>query len=54
MRNEADAQGAYTMDHSASVFLTDPQGRLLALIGPPHVPEEMAERLRQIRRLTGG
>jgi protein SCO1 len=32
----------YTMDHSASIFLIDPQGRLAAIFSTPHDPTMMA------------
>lgn len=33
----------YLVDHSASILLIDPQGRLAALFSVPHVPRGMAE-----------
>ncbi len=32
----------YTLDHSASIYLIDPQGRLAALFSTPHDPAAMA------------
>ncbi len=32
----------YLVDHSASILLIDPQGRLSALFSPPHDPSDMA------------
>jgi protein SCO1/2 len=32
----------YTMDHSASIYLIDPAGRLAAIFSPPHDPSVMA------------
>jgi protein SCO1/2 len=32
----------YTMDHSASIYLIDPAGRLAAIFSPPHDPFMMA------------
>ncbi len=40
---------AYLMDHTASVVLTDPQGRLHALFGAPHVAESIAHDFQAIR-----
>jgi protein SCO1/2 len=38
----------YTVDHSASVFLIDPNGALRALFSPPHQPQAIAEDYRRI------
>ena len=35
----------YTVDHSASVFLTDPKGRLYGVFPPPHDADAMARDL---------
>jgi protein SCO1/2 len=40
---------AYLMDHSASVMLADPQGRLHAVFGAPHDAEAIANDFRAIR-----
>lgn len=42
--------GSYTVDHTASMFLIDPQARLKAVFSPPHALEAM---LADYRRLTG-
>ena len=36
---EPDGEGGYTVDHSASVVLIDPEGRLAGLFRPPFVVE---------------
>jgi protein SCO1/2 len=41
----------YTMDHSASIYLIDPQGRLAAIFSAPHDPAMMA---RDFATLTKG
>jgi protein SCO1 len=41
----------YTMDHSASIYLIDPQGRLAAIFSAPHDPAMMA---RDYATLTQG
>ncbi len=38
--------GDYTIDHSGSIILIDPQGRLHGLLRPPHLASELAEDLR--------
>ncbi len=48
LHDKAD-DGSYLVDHSASVFLIDPQGRLLAIFRAPHKPGEITERFRQIQ-----
>ena len=40
--------GEYLVDHSASVFLIDPQGRLLAVMPPPHDPDSIRDRFLKI------
>jgi protein SCO1/2 len=42
------AEGAYTVDHSASIFLIDPQARFQALFSTPHVPDKIAADYRRI------
>lgn len=44
-----DARGDYIVDHSASVFLSDPKGRLLSIFPAPQNAEAMLGRFRQIR-----
>ena len=34
--------GSYTVDHTASIFLIDPQGRLAAIFGTPHEASVLA------------
>ncbi|MCG8325990.1 MAG: SCO family protein [Thiotrichales bacterium] len=46
--HEADEQGSYLVDHSASVFLIDPKGRLLAVFSAPHTPGDIQDRFQQI------
>lgn len=49
------AQGSYTVDHSASVFLVSPEGRVVALFGTPHTPDGIAHDYRLIlQRLASG
>jgi protein SCO1/2 len=42
--------GSYSVDHTTSVFLIDPDGALRALFSPPHTPKLIAE---DYRRITG-
>ena len=49
---EPEADGSYLVDHTASILLVDPQGRLIALFSAPHNPVEMAERFGRIRRFV--
>ncbi|RJR16307.1 MAG: SCO family protein [Nitrospiraceae bacterium] len=39
----------YLVDHSASILLIDPLGRMRAVFSPPHVPKMIAEDFRNIR-----
>ncbi len=49
MRGEEFADGNYLMDHSASVFLIDPNGRLISILSAPHQPESILSRFEQIK-----
>jgi len=42
--------GAYTVDHSAAIFLIDPDGALHALFSTPHDPARIAA---DVRRIVG-
>jgi len=44
----AAADGSYAVDHSAAVFLVDPEGRLAALFGTPHDAGTIARDFRRI------
>ncbi|MFO1219819.1 MAG: SCO family protein [Burkholderiaceae bacterium] len=43
-------RGTYTVDHTAAVFLIDPQSRLKALIGHPPDPAQVAAQLQRLAR----
>lgn len=45
---EPDAAGQYTIDHTGTLFLVDPQGRLAAIFGMPHTPDGIAHDYRQV------
>jgi protein SCO1/2 len=40
--------GNYTVDHSAAIFLIDPNGAMRALFSPPHSPTSIADDYRRI------
>ena len=42
------AGGGYDMDHSAVIYIMDPQGRFTATFGPDDNPDRMAARLRKL------
>ncbi|HTV27641.1 MAG TPA: SCO family protein, partial [Xanthobacteraceae bacterium] len=42
------AGGGYDMDHSAVIYIMDPQGRFTATFGPDDTPDTMAARLRKL------
>ena len=44
------ADGNYTMDHSATLYLLDHQGRLVAVFTPPYSPAGLAADLERILR----
>lgn len=47
---EADENGNYEVDHTASVLLVDPLGRLVGIFGLPHDAKDIANRFSLIRR----
>jgi protein SCO1 len=47
---DKDTDNDYLVDHSASVFVIDPDGRLIGIFTTPHEPVDMATRLQAIRR----
>jgi protein SCO1 len=48
-RHAPSASGQYTVDHTASLFLVDPQARLQAIFTPPHDADAVAAALRRLR-----
>lgn len=38
----------YTVDHSAAIAAVGPEGRIRALLNPPHRPQAMADRLEEL------
>ena len=52
--NEPDESGVYLVDHTASVLLVDPRQRLVGLLGAPHDPVDMADRINRIRAVVEG
>lgn len=46
---EKDDGDDYLVDHSASLLLIDPLGRLRAIFSPPHDPDQIVEDFRKIR-----
>lgn len=47
--DQPTAAGEYMVDHSASIFLIDPQGRLIAVMSAPHQAEDILSRFLAIR-----
>lgn len=43
----------YIVNHSATLYLIDPQGRLYARISPPHEPGEIADLFTKVRQHYG-
>ena len=50
---DKDADGNYNVNHSAQFVLIDPQGRLRAIISPPHDPATIASNFQTIRKYYG-
>ena len=51
MKEPDTAAGQYLVSHTSSIFLVDPQGRLLAAFSPPHNAATIADQFRQIQSL---
>ena len=49
-RNDATDAVNYTVDHSATLFLISPDGRLVARFPPPQSPERLADELQRLSR----
>jgi len=47
-KNSSSTAGAYTVDHSAQVFVFDPQGRLRLLARPERISQDLADDLRTL------
>jgi len=45
-----DDSGYRSIDHTSSVMIIDPQGRMVGALPPPLVPDRMAERFLALRR----
>lgn len=43
-------KNSYLVDHSASIMLIDPLGRMIALFSAPHLPEALAKRYLTVRQ----
>lgn len=46
-------EGGYMVDHSAAIFLIDPEGAMRALFSAPHTPKLIAEDYRRIVKASG-
>ncbi len=49
-RNDGTDKQRYTVDHTAAIYLTDPQGRLAAIFSSPQVAAKVAADYRRIAR----
>jgi protein SCO1 len=47
--DQPTATGDYMVDHSASIFLIDPQGEMIAIMSAPHKAEDILARFLSIR-----
>lgn len=52
--NQANEQGAYSVDHSGQILVFDPQGRLRLFMKPELSPETMARDLRLLLKESRG
>jgi protein SCO1/2 len=51
MKEPDTTPGQYLVSHTSSIFLVDPQGRLLASFSPPHDPNTIVDQFWQIHAL---
>lgn len=49
--NKKPGQKDYTVDHSAAIVLTQPDGKMRALFSPPHIPSKIVKAFESIREL---
>ena len=49
-RGEPERDGSYFVDHTASIMLIDPRGRLVALFGMPHDAVAIVTRFLELKR----
>ena len=52
--NQANEQGAYSVDHSGQILVVDPRGRLRLFMKPELSPETMARDLRVLLKESPG
>lgn len=45
-----DEQGRRSIDHTSSIMIVDPEGRILGAFPPPQRPDQMLEQFRALRR----
>ena len=50
--DETDNEQGYLVDHSGSLFLVDPEGRLVAKFSPPHDTQTIISQFNRVRRVT--
>lgn len=50
----AQADGSYSVDHSASLFVIDPRGRFVGVISAPHTVESVVTRFAAIAAFVRG
>lgn len=48
-KSDIQSETEYQVDHSASIFLIDPQGRLVGVFSAPHEPQQLLNRFHQIK-----
>lgn len=53
-RGEPESDGSYLVDHTASIMLVDPHGRLVALFGMPHDSARIAAKFLELERAVLG
>ncbi len=52
--DKTESEENYLVDHGASLFLVDPQGRLVAIFSTPHDNRSITDRFNRIRQFIDG
>lgn len=52
--DKTESREDYLVDHGASLFMLDPQGRLVGIFSAPHDEQDVADRFNRIRSFIDG
>ena len=49
-KSDIESETKYLVDHTASIFLIDPNGRFIGVFSSPHEAQDIADRFKQIKK----